>query len=375
MGSVKGYVEALDSRLSQINTVTPKVSIIVTNYNYSEYIHDCLQSVSIQTYPALECIVVDDNSSDDSVEKIQQFFHDDKSQVNFVLLRHQSTRGQYAAFRTGIERASGPFVSFLDSDDLLLPDFVSEHVRVHLNYPPVAFTSSNQYQIDSKGQLIGGSHPDLHTQDTYRSVGAVSLRLSFWVWATTSSMVFRRTVLNYVLSNANDAFKKCADNYVCHFANLLGGSILIPHVLGCYRRHQRNTFSNNPLIGGRLPTGDMRHHPSHDSVLQHIRNRLFECNQQFISLLGRDGFFHVLAKVTRGASLWSHGSAIRRITGVRLRELLRFYWIYGWLNLRTSVRVLKGLHSSYIMHDLGGVKRAATVVNYADYQRHRRDAK
>jgi glycosyltransferase involved in cell wall biosynthesis len=366
----------LDARLGQVNTVSPKVSIVVTNFNYSEYIQDCLQSVSCQSYPDLECIVVDDHSSDDSVEKIQRFINADKSHVNFKLIKHESTRGQYAAFKTGIEHAGGPFVSFLDADDLLLPDFVNEHVRVHVNCPPVAFTSSNQYQIDSKGQLIGGSHPDLHTQSTYRSVGTVSLRRSFWVWATTSSMMFRHTVLDYVLSDADDAFKKCADNYVCHFANLLGGSILIPNTLGCYRRHQRNIFSNNPLIGGRLPTGDMRYHPVHDSVLQHIRSQLFEHNQQFVALLGLEGFFHALAKVTPLNHLWHNGRAVREITGKeRFAGSLKFYGMFAWLNLRTFVRAIGGRRSSYTMHDLEGVKRGANVASYADYQHYRRDAK
>ena len=375
MGSVKSYVEALDSRLGQINTVSPKVSVVVTNYNYSEYIYDCLQSVTLQSYPDLECIVVDDHSTDDSLEKIQHFIRNNKSQVEFKVITHDSTRGQYAAFRTGMEHAAGPFVSFLDADDLLLPDFVSEHVRVHVICPPVAFTSSNQYQIDSKGQLIGGCHPDLHTQSTYRSVGTVSLQRSFWVWATTSSMMFRRSVLDYVLSNADDAFKKCADNYVCHFADLLGGSILIPIVLGCYRRHQRNTFSSNPLIGGRLPTGDMRQHPAHDSVVYHIRSRLFERHQQFIALLGLDGFFHVLAKVTPLAQLRRTRRSIRRITGVGFRDSVQFCALFGWLNLRTFVRALRGRHSRYTMHDLEGVKRGSNVASYTDYQRHRRDAK
>ena len=375
MGSVKSYIEALDLRLGQINTVSPKVSIIVTNYNYAEYIWDCLYSVSLQTYPDVECIIVDDHSSDYSVDRIEHFIHSDKSHVSFRLVRHESTRGQYAAFRTGINCADGNFVSFLDADDLLLPDFVSEHVRVHLSCPPVAFTSSNQYQIDSNGQVIGGVHPDLDTQNTYRSVGTISLRRSFWAWATTSSMMFRRPVLNYVLSDADEAFRKCADNYVCHFSNILGGSILIPSVLGCYRRHQHNAFSNNPLIGGRLPTGDMRHHPSHRLVLHHVNERLFECNEQFISLLGLAGFFDALAKVTPFSRLWHNGQAIRKIARVRFGQSLQFYGIFARLSLRTIIRALKRRHPSYAGNDIEGVKRAANVTKYADFQRNRRDAK
>ena len=375
MGSVKSYIEALDSRLGEINTVSPKVSIIVTNYNYADYIQDCLHSVSLQTYPDVECIIVDDHSSDDSVDRIERFIRSDSSHIRFSLLTHESTRGQYAAFRTGVQQSAGAFVSFLDADDLLLPDFVSEHVRVHLSCPPVAFSSSNQFQIDSKGQVIGGVHPDLETQNTYRSVNTISLRRSFWVWATTSSMMFRRPVFNYVLSNSDNAFRKCADNYVCHFSNLLGGSILIPRVLGCYRRHLNNAFSNNPLIGGRLPTGDMRNHPTHHLVLHHISERLFECNQQFISLLGVGGFFDALAKVTPFTRLWHNGRAIRGKTPVRFGQALQFFGTVARLSLRGIVRALKRRHPSYTTNDLEGVKRAANVTSYTDYQRNRRDAK
>jgi glycosyltransferase involved in cell wall biosynthesis len=375
VGSIKSYVEALDSRLGQINAVTPKVSIIVTSHNYSDYIEDCLQSVSCQTYPDVECIVVDDHSSDDSVDVINRFIGCDQSHVNFKLVRHELTRGQYAAFRTGMEHADGAFVSFLDADDLLLPDFVSEHVRVHLSCSPVAFTSSNQYQIDSKGQVIGGVHPDLEAQNTYRSVGTISLQRPFWVWATTSSMMFRRPVLDCILASADGAFRKCADNYVCHFTNILGGSILIPAAFGCYRRHQHNSFSNNPLIGGRLPTGDMRYHPAHRLVLRHIGQRLFECNQQFISLLGVAGFFDAVAKVTPLTQLWRTGRAIRKVTHGRFGQSLQFYGIFTRLCLRSAVRALKRRHPSYTTSDLEGVKRAANVTRYSDYQRNRRDAK
>lgn len=373
MGSLKSYIEAFDGRLGQLNTVAPKVSIIVTNYNYADYIGDCLDSVSQQNYPDIECIVVDDHSADDSADKIRRFIDSDKSAVAFKLISHEATRGQYAAFRTGMEHATGAFISFLDADDLLLPDFVSEHVRVHLTLPPVAFTSSNQYQIDSTGQVIGGVHPDLLTQNRYRMIGTISLHRSFWVWATTSSMMFRRAVLGYVLADADEAFRKCADNYVAHFCNLLGGSILMPTVLGCYRRHQRNTFSNNPLIGGRLPTGDMRHHPAHQLVLDSIRARLIECRDQFLSLLGPAGYLHTLSRVTPMADLWRDWQKLGN--GIGTGNAGTFYSMFGLILLRTITRRLRNRPLAFTVADLEGSKRAAKVTSYADYQRHRRDAK
>ena len=357
MGSVTGCVEAFDPRLRQVNTVTPKVSIIVTCYNYSNYICDCLQSVSAQEYPEIECVVVDDRSQDDSADKIRRFIENDKSKVVFKLVAHESTRGQYAAFRTGFDHSDGAFVSFLDADDLLLPDFVSEHVRVHLSCPPVAFTSSNQYQIDSKGQIIGGIHPDLCARDKYRMAGTVSLHRPFWIWATTSSMMFRRSVLDYVLSNADEAFRKCADNYVCHFCNMLAGSILIPGVFGCYRRHQQNVFSTNPLIGGRLPTGDMRNHPGHDLVMHHIRERLFERSQQFVALLGIEGLLHALVKVTPPSDLWRNCRTFHGAADSGGIYYWRFFRIFAWLCLRRIARALRNRHPCVSLADLEDVDR------------------
>ena len=357
MGSLKNYAEAFDARLQQVNTVAPKVSVIVTNYNYANYVIDCLQSVGAQDYPAIECVIVDDCSQDGSVERIQNFIANDKSPVAFKLIAHESTKGQYSAFRTGMVHTDGAFVCFLDADDLLLPDFVSEHVRMHLSRPPVAFTSSNQYQIDSTGQVIGGVHPDLCTRSTVRIANTISLHRPFWIWATTSSMMFRRTVLGYVLSNADESFRQCADNYVCHFSNLLGGSILIPAVLGCYRRHQQNTFSTNPLIGGRLPTGDMRNHPTHEAVVRHIEERLLECNQQFIALLGVDGFLHTLARVTPWSGLRRIRGMLQQADGFGGRGSLRLFQFSIWLYFRTIVRTLKKWPPSVSFGDLDHVEQ------------------
>ena len=375
MGSLNGYVEAFDSRLGRLNTVAPKVSVIITNYNYADYVGEALESVARQNYPSIECIIVDDSSSDDSLAKISRFIDNHSSSVSFRLVRHSTTRGQYAAFRTGMEQANGAFVTFLDADDLLLGDFVREHVRVHLTLPPVAFTSSNQYQIDSIGQMIGGVHPDLLTQNSYRMIATIALQRPFWVWATTSSMMFRRAVLGFVFADADETFRKCADNYVAHFSNLLGGSILMPTLLGCYRRHQRNNFSNNPLIGGRLPTGDMRRHPAHEVVLRSIQARLLERRQSFISLLGRPGFLQTLSKVTPWGDLWRHGRSLSHCEDLGAADQSNYYVAWALLHLRRVMRTLKNRHPAFTVVDLDQTKRGAKVASYADYQRHRRDAK
>lgn len=295
-GLFSGQTPLQDERLSQLGIRKPFVSVIVTNYNYARYIIPCLKSIAGQSYDPFECVVVDDCSSDGSAKLIEDFVHSLEANGRFSLIRHEVNSGQMAAFKTGLEHARGTFVTFVDADDLLFDDFLRVHIGAHLSSLPVAFTSSNQFQIDRDDQIIAGTHPDLRHTGQKRLIGPQPLYRPFWVWATTSSMMFRRAVLEMILPEDCTPFRVCADNYLCHFANLIGGSMLIPDVHGCYRRHGNNCFSGNPIVGGRLPTGDMNGHPKHNLVRAHILKHLLAHRDKFVTLLGEDNFAYAIAR-------------------------------------------------------------------------------
>lgn len=90
------------------------VSVIVSNYNNVNYIRKCLDSVFNQIGVTLECIVVDDCSTDKSVFKI---FDEYTKYPNFKLLKHSINQGCGAARRDGLREAKGEYIIFLDSDD------------------------------------------------------------------------------------------------------------------------------------------------------------------------------------------------------------------------------------------------------------------
>ncbi len=98
------------------------VSIIIANYNNEKYIEDCLRSVQQQNFNNLEIVIVDDGSTDDSVKKIKQFIHKDS---RFVLVQLEKNRGVSVARNTGLQRAKGKYITFLDSDDCMTPDAIS----------------------------------------------------------------------------------------------------------------------------------------------------------------------------------------------------------------------------------------------------------
>lgn len=100
---------------------TPKtVSLIIPVYNTEGYFDRCLQSVLSQTYEHLQIIVVNDASTGDIEERIKPYLQQD---ARILYLRHEQNRGLFRARVTGMTRATGDYIAFLDSDDYVSRDF------------------------------------------------------------------------------------------------------------------------------------------------------------------------------------------------------------------------------------------------------------
>lgn len=105
-----------------------KISILIPVYNVADYIIRCLNSVVEQTYKGpLECILVDDCGSDNSIPLVKKFLESYSGNVMFRILHHDRNRGLAAARNTAVENAEGDFVFHLDSDDWLEPTAI-EHL-------------------------------------------------------------------------------------------------------------------------------------------------------------------------------------------------------------------------------------------------------
>lgn len=89
-----------------------KVSVVIPVYNSSKHLSECLSSVINQTYKNLEIIVIDDYSSDNSIEIIESF-----KDSRIKLIKHSENMGAAKTRNDGIESATGDFICFLDSDD------------------------------------------------------------------------------------------------------------------------------------------------------------------------------------------------------------------------------------------------------------------
>ena len=135
----------------------PLVSIVIINWNYAKYVGQAIASVQGQSYRHFECIVVDNASSDGSVEVISEAIAGDP---RFRLRRMPENFGHLGAALATLDELRGEFVNFLDADDVLFENFQASHVQVHLaTNTSVSFTSSNVVTIDGDDALLCSGIP------------------------------------------------------------------------------------------------------------------------------------------------------------------------------------------------------------------------
>lgn len=109
-------------------SVNPSVSVVVTTYNQASYIEQTVESVLAQTYAPHEVILVDDGSTDDTPSRVARF----DGSISYI---RQKNEGIAGSRNTGIRRAGGELIAFLDGDDLWEPGKLAAQIELAQAYP------------------------------------------------------------------------------------------------------------------------------------------------------------------------------------------------------------------------------------------------
>lgn len=128
-----------------------QVSIITPTYNCGKFIAETIESVKIQTYQDWEMIIVDDCSSDNTKEIVEQYQKND-SRIHYHCLEKNS--GAAVARNTALKLAKGKWIAFLDSDDLWKPEKLERQIRF-MQDNGYAFSYHEYDEIDERSQPIG----------------------------------------------------------------------------------------------------------------------------------------------------------------------------------------------------------------------------
>lgn len=127
------------------------VTVITPTYNSERFIAETIHSVKEQTYTNWEMIIIDDCSTDRTVELVKK---EQEKDSRIKLIQLEQNRGAAVARNTGMENAKGKYIAFLDSDDYWLPNKLEEQISFmqENNY---AFTFSSFAIMDQYGNLLG----------------------------------------------------------------------------------------------------------------------------------------------------------------------------------------------------------------------------
>ncbi len=123
------------------------ISVVIPLYNKEGQIAHTLQSVFAQTFQNFEIVIVDDGSTDNSVEEVEKF---DDSRIRLI---HQTNAGVSAARNRGIEEASGELIAFLDADDVWMPEYLATQYGLYQKYPECSVYACNYEFRDSEGKV------------------------------------------------------------------------------------------------------------------------------------------------------------------------------------------------------------------------------
>jgi glycosyltransferase involved in cell wall biosynthesis len=129
----------------------PKISIVIPSYNHAQFIHECINSVLLQTFQDFEIIITDDGSSDRSIDIINQF-----RDPRIILYRNKENTGACTTLNNCIKKASGELIAVLNSDDAWEPNKLEKQVSyldIHHNiaavFTKVTFVNELSEQISA----------------------------------------------------------------------------------------------------------------------------------------------------------------------------------------------------------------------------------
>ncbi len=321
--------------IAQLKVSLPQASVIITNYNYGRFLRDAFDSILAQTYPFVECVIVDDASVDDSyvtLDDISQRWPDVK------IIRQLSNGGQAAAFCAGFAASSGEYVVFLDADDILLPNFVEIHIFTHLSLRlGVGFTSSDMLQ-STETRVVRSSwerlsnyvasgrgarrnllrRVDICAPELWRLDSKLPANFEESVhfvdpadlvestYAPTSGNCYRRDALEFFLGEGKlPDLKIHGDTYLNKAVCLLTGAALIDIPLTIYRIHGKNGFSRRPELHGTESTEAIKAFRAEYFSWMAVVDRLITGAEMFVHEIGVDRYMGALVILQKSYAISS----------------------------------------------------------------------
>ena len=213
-----------------------RTTCLINSYNYRRFVFEAVDSALSQSRPVDQIVVVDDGSTDGSVDALRDRYGDE-SRVEIV---SKPNGGQLSCFEAGVKLATGDVVFFLDADDVWEPSYVHRAIETYLSYPATDFVFCGLQRFgDENGTYLPW------TED--RALGhsvAMSTFKRRWNCTSTSALSMRRWVLDRIFpAPFVEDWRIRADDCLVYGADVVGANKrYLAQLLVRYRVHDGNLF-------------------------------------------------------------------------------------------------------------------------------------
>jgi glycosyltransferase involved in cell wall biosynthesis len=214
-----------------------KLSIIIANYNYRDFVGAAIESALAVSWSDKEVIVVDDASTDDSRSVIDGFGRK-------VAAYFRPKSYQLGAHVFGFERSTGDIIIFLDADDLLEPDVMVEVAKVWR--PGVSKIQYRMNLIDSAGAQAGTALPQFPRTDDTEKLRRTFLRTMAYTTPPGSGNAYSRSFVEKAFAMAPSTIHE-SDAVLLALAPMMGDILTVRKPLARYRIHATNTMLMHAL--------------------------------------------------------------------------------------------------------------------------------
>jgi len=247
----------------------PLVTVIIASYNHGPYIEQSIQSVLDQTYPNIELLVIDDGSTDDSVERIQRL----QAEHGFDF-RVQQNQGLTNTLNGAIARARGSLIVPFGSDDIMMPDRIAVQVAYMDGKPEVGICAGNIELIDAEGNLFPEKRQ--RRDVPFRRLDFDDMFLERKPYPPAPTLMIRREALDKV--GGFDPSIRLEDLYIelkiTHAGYFIDG---LNVVMARYRKHATNSYKNHRFMIDSILSiyAQFSDHPLYDEVRYKFLNSMF----------------------------------------------------------------------------------------------------
>ena len=219
------------------NARLPTVSVIIASYNHAQYVEAAIRSVLGQDYPHLDLLVVDDGSSDDSVERIARL----QAELGFDF-HAQQNKGLSRTLNEAIARAKGSLIVPFGSDDIMLPGRIAAQAAFMDAHPETGICGGNVEFMNADGTPLP-NREQKQRDVPMQHIDFDDVFLDRKPVPPAATLMFRREALDVVGGFNPDI--RLEDLYIWLRITRAGYFIdRLPLLMARYRKHPSNTYKN-----------------------------------------------------------------------------------------------------------------------------------